>query len=107
MMSLKQVANKATLRPLRAGALIWKSIHHNAALRRATRRLDREIPGAGWAGADRVIAMADRGDGVNPRPAQKRLKTLAQAALNADVTVGQVDALLGGLSSDSRRSSIG
>jgi len=32
------------------------------------------------------------------RPAQQRLKTLAQAALNADVTVGQVDTVLTGLS---------
>ncbi|MDF2824210.1 MAG: hypothetical protein K0R68_1618, partial [Mycobacterium sp.] len=31
------------------------------------------------------------------RPAQQRLRTLAQAALNADVTVGQVDTLLAGL----------
>ena len=43
--------------------------------------------------------MADKG-GVSTnraRPAQQRLKTLAQAALNADVTVGQVDALLSSL----------
>ncbi|BBZ04708.1 hypothetical protein MCHIJ_41450 [Mycolicibacterium chitae] len=32
------------------------------------------------------------------RPAQQRIRTLAQAALNADVTVGQVDTLLQDLS---------
>ncbi|HEX5143574.1 MAG TPA: ATPase [Mycobacterium sp.] len=42
--------------------------------------------------------MADKGDVTRTRPAQKRLRTLAQAALNADLTVGQVDALLEGLS---------
>jgi hypothetical protein len=43
--------------------------------------------------------MADR-DARTPRtrPAQKRLRTLAQAALNADVTVEQVDTVLSGLS---------
>lgn len=46
-----------------------------------------------------MAGMADKGD-VRPgraRPAQQRLRTLAQAALNADVTVGQVDTVLQGL----------
>ena len=42
--------------------------------------------------------MADKGDGHRrPAPARQRIKTLTQAALNADVTVEQVDDLLTGL----------
>ncbi len=40
-------------------------------------------------------AMADRSSGTGTE--RKRLKTLAQAALNADVTVGQLEDVLGGL----------
>jgi len=40
-------------------------------------------------------AMADRSAGTGTE--RKRLKTLAQAALNADVTVGQLEDVLGGL----------
>lgn len=53
--------------------------------------------------APRVIlaGTADRSGtdarGTRARPAQQRLRTLAQAALNADVTVGQVDEVLSGL----------
>lgn len=39
--------------------------------------------------------MADRGSGTGTE--RQRLKKLAQAALNADVTVGQVDSVLSGL----------
>lgn len=47
-----------------------------------------------------LTPMADKGvfRPGRTRPAQQRLKTLAQAALNADVTVEQVETLLGGLS---------
>ncbi len=45
-----------------------------------------------------LILMVDKADYPSTRPAKKRLQTLAQAALNADVTVGQVDELLGTLS---------
>ncbi|MET0454718.1 MAG: ATPase [Mycobacterium sp.] len=39
--------------------------------------------------------MADRGDGRRRQsPTRQRIKTLTQAALNADVTVEQVDTLL-------------
>lgn len=41
--------------------------------------------------------MADRTAGSGTE--RKRLKTLAQAALNADVTVGQLEDVLGGLGS--------
>lgn len=41
--------------------------------------------------------MADRSSGTGTE--RKRLKTLAQAALNADVTVGQLEDVLGGLGS--------
>ncbi len=41
--------------------------------------------------------MTDKAGAQHSRPPQQRLKTLAQAALNADVTVGQVDALLDNL----------
>lgn len=40
-------------------------------------------------------AMADKTTGTGTE--RKRLKTLAQAALNADVTVGQLEDVLGGL----------
>lgn len=40
-------------------------------------------------------AMADRGSATGPE--RRRLKTLAQAALNADVTVGQLEEVLTGL----------
>ncbi len=43
-----------------------------------------------------MSAMADRSSGGTER---KRLKTLAQAALNADVTVGQLEDVLDGLGS--------
>lgn len=43
-----------------------------------------------------MAVMADRSAGSGPE--RKRLRTLAQAALNADVTVGQVDDVLSGLS---------
>ncbi|MCV7084863.1 ATPase [Mycolicibacter hiberniae] len=42
-----------------------------------------------------MSAMADRTPGNGTE--RKRLKTLAQAALNADVTVGQLEDVLGGL----------
>lgn len=42
-----------------------------------------------------MSAMADRSSGTGAE--RKRLKTLAQAALNADVTVGQLEDVLGGL----------
>ena len=45
-----------------------------------------------------LLLMVDKGDYPPTRPAKKRLQTLAQAALNADVTVGQVDELPAGLS---------
>ncbi|BBZ33944.1 hypothetical protein MCNF_25490 [Mycolicibacterium confluentis] len=46
-----------------------------------------------------LAAMADKEVSAGrSRPAQQRIKTLAQAALNADVTVGQVDTVLQGLS---------
>ena len=41
--------------------------------------------------------MADRSSGGGTE--RKRLKTLAQAAMNADVTVGQLEDILGGLGS--------
>ncbi|BBY53792.1 ATPase [Mycobacterium koreense] len=40
--------------------------------------------------------MVDRSD--RDTPVRGRIKTLAQAAMNADVTVGQVDEVLSGLS---------
>lgn len=43
-----------------------------------------------------MTAMADRTAGSGPE--RKRFRTLAQAALNADVTVGQVEGVLSGLS---------
>lgn len=39
--------------------------------------------------------MADKG--VGSRPPRQRIKTLTQAAMNADVTVGQLEDVLGGL----------
>ena len=39
--------------------------------------------------------MADKGAGG--RPPRQRIKTLTQAAMNADVTVGQLEDVLGGL----------
>lgn len=42
--------------------------------------------------------MADKGDGRG-RPVSGRIKTLTQAALNADMTVEQVETLLDELSS--------
>src|SRR4051812_5257056 len=41
-----------------------------------------------------LTSMADKGVGRRPNPARQRIKTLTQAALNADVTVEQVDTLL-------------
>jgi ABC-type transporter Mla subunit MlaD len=40
-------------------------------------------------------AMADKSAG--DRPARRRIKTLTQAAMNADVTVNQLEDVLGGL----------
>ena len=40
----------------------------------------------------KMSVMADKTD--RPRPERQRLKTLAQAALNADVTVGHLEAVL-------------
>lgn len=42
-----------------------------------------------------MSGMADRGSGTGGE--RNRLKTLAQAALNADVTVGQLEDVLNGL----------
>lgn len=42
-----------------------------------------------------MILMADRSGGNGPE--RRRLKTLAQAAMNADVTVGQLEGVLNGL----------
>lgn len=42
-----------------------------------------------------MAAMADRSERT---PARERIKTLAQAAMNADLTVGQLDEVLDGLS---------
>jgi ABC-type transporter Mla subunit MlaD len=39
--------------------------------------------------------MADKSAGS--RPPRQRIKTLTQAAMNADVTVGQLEDVLGGL----------
>ena len=41
--------------------------------------------------------MSDMADRTGAGPERRRLKTLAQAALNADVTVGQLEDVLGGL----------
>jgi ABC-type transporter Mla subunit MlaD len=41
--------------------------------------------------------MVDKGDGRSQRPVGGRIRTLTQAALNADVTVSQVEAILGDL----------
>ena len=44
------------------------------------------------------MAMADKGDGRRRQaPARQRIRTLTNAALNADATVEQVDTLLAGL----------
>ena len=42
-----------------------------------------------------MTRMADKGAG--DRPARQRIKTLTQAAMNADVTVNQLEDVLGGL----------
>ncbi|MCV7399094.1 ATPase [Mycobacterium fragae] len=42
-----------------------------------------------------MIGMADKT--ARNRPPRERIKTLTQAAMNADVTVGQLEDLLGGL----------
>jgi ABC-type transporter Mla subunit MlaD len=42
--------------------------------------------------------MADKGGKPAPRSGPERIRKLAQAALNADVTVDQVDTILEGLS---------
>jgi ABC-type transporter Mla subunit MlaD len=42
-----------------------------------------------------ISFMADKSAGS--RPPRQRIKTLTQAAMNADVTVGQLEGLLGGL----------
>lgn len=41
--------------------------------------------------------MVDKGDGRGQRPVGGRLRTLTQAALNADLTVSQAEAILGDL----------
>ena len=41
--------------------------------------------------------MVDKGDGRSQRPVGGRLRTLTQAALNADLTVSQAEAILGDL----------
>jgi hypothetical protein len=45
-----------------------------------------------------MAVMADRGGKVGARTGTERIRKLAQAALNADVTVDQVDTILAGLS---------
>ena len=45
-----------------------------------------------------MSAMADKDGRVAARTGRERIQKLAQAALNADVTVGQVDSVLSGLS---------
>ena len=42
-----------------------------------------------------MSGMADKSAG--DRPARKRIRTLTQAAMNADVTVNQLEDVLGGL----------
>jgi division protein CdvB (Snf7/Vps24/ESCRT-III family) len=45
-----------------------------------------------------MAVMADKGGRTGPRTGTERIRKLAQAALNADVTVDQVDTILEGLS---------
>lgn len=45
-----------------------------------------------------MTVMADKGGKAGPRTGTERIRKLAQAALNADVTVDQVDTILQGLS---------
>ena len=45
-----------------------------------------------------MTVMADKGGRAGTRTGRERIQKLAQAALNADVTVDQVDAILAGLS---------
>jgi hypothetical protein len=45
-----------------------------------------------------MTVMADRGGKAGARTGTERIRKLAQAALNADVTVDQVDTILVGLS---------
>jgi ABC-type transporter Mla subunit MlaD len=45
-----------------------------------------------------MTAMVDKGGKAGPRTGTERIRKLAQAALNADVTVEQVDTILEGLS---------
>ena len=44
-----------------------------------------------------MTVMADKGGRTGARTGRERIQKLAQAALNADVTVDQVDAVLAGL----------
>jgi hypothetical protein len=44
-----------------------------------------------------MTVMADKGGRTGPRTGTERIRKLAQAALNADVTVDQVDTILEGL----------
>jgi len=44
-----------------------------------------------------MTVMADKGGRTGPRTGTERIRKLAQAALNADVTVDQVDTILQGL----------
>jgi ABC-type transporter Mla subunit MlaD len=45
-----------------------------------------------------MTVMADKGGRAGPRTARERITTLAQAALNADLTVDQLDSIMTGLS---------
>jgi ABC-type transporter Mla subunit MlaD len=45
-----------------------------------------------------MTVMADRGGRPGTRSGPERIRKLAQAALNADVTVDQIDTILAGLS---------
>ena len=61
-------------------------------------------------GVPQIIIMSVIADETGrPRPERQRLKTLAQAALNADVTVGQLEAMLAelGTSLSSLNNSLG
>ena len=44
-----------------------------------------------------MAVMTDKGGRTGARTGRERIQKLAQAALNADVTVDQVDAVLAGL----------
>ena len=44
-----------------------------------------------------MTVMVDKGGRTGARSGRERIQKLAQAALNADITVDQVDAILAGL----------